>query len=327
MSDFDSPWKEALDHFLPAFLAFFFPEVHAGVDWSRDYEALDKELQQVAREGELGLRLADKLFRVWRPNGEEAWVLIHIEIQSQPDEEFAERMYVYNYRLYDRYRRPVVSLAVLGDERGSWRPNSFGYQLWGCAVRLDFPIAKLLDYARDLGALEALPNPFGLVVLAHLQTLATRRDPQTRQFWKTRLAKSLLNRGLEAAAIRQLFGLIDWMMDLPPELANAFSDDIRQFEEGRKMPYINSIERQILAESREEGRREGREEGREEGRQEGEILALRRSIALILDIKFGAAGLALLPDIAKLEDVSILRSLPEAIRAAATLEEVRACLP
>jgi hypothetical protein len=31
-------------------------------------------------------------------------------------------MYVYNYRLFDRYDRPVVSLAVLADASPTWRP-------------------------------------------------------------------------------------------------------------------------------------------------------------------------------------------------------------
>jgi len=31
--DFDSPWKEALEQALPDFLALFFPEAHAGIDW------------------------------------------------------------------------------------------------------------------------------------------------------------------------------------------------------------------------------------------------------------------------------------------------------
>ena len=50
LSDFDSPWKDALEQFFPAFLAFFFPRVHSAVDWSRDHEALDTELQQIVRE-------------------------------------------------------------------------------------------------------------------------------------------------------------------------------------------------------------------------------------------------------------------------------------
>ena len=42
--DFDSPWKEALEQALPDFLALFFPEAHAGTDWSRGYRFRDKEL-------------------------------------------------------------------------------------------------------------------------------------------------------------------------------------------------------------------------------------------------------------------------------------------
>ena len=35
--DYDSPWKEVLDRFLPQFLELFFPERHAGIDWSGGY--------------------------------------------------------------------------------------------------------------------------------------------------------------------------------------------------------------------------------------------------------------------------------------------------
>ncbi|MCG8353364.1 MAG: hypothetical protein MI924_36830 [Chloroflexales bacterium] len=42
-----------------------------------------------------------------------------IEIQGQEETAFAERMFVYHYRLFDRYHHPIVSLAVLGDERAT----------------------------------------------------------------------------------------------------------------------------------------------------------------------------------------------------------------
>jgi hypothetical protein len=86
-----------------------FPEAHAGIDWSRGYRFRDKELQQVVRDAELGRRYADKLAEVYTLDGAETWVLVHIEIQGQADPRFAERMYVYHYRLFDRYRRDVVS--------------------------------------------------------------------------------------------------------------------------------------------------------------------------------------------------------------------------
>jgi hypothetical protein len=39
MSEYDSPWKEALDAYFEPFLAFFFPQAHASIDWGRGYEA------------------------------------------------------------------------------------------------------------------------------------------------------------------------------------------------------------------------------------------------------------------------------------------------
>jgi len=62
--DYDSPWKEALERYLPDALALLFPAAFAGIDWSPGYSFLDKELQKVVRDARLGRRLADKLVRV-----------------------------------------------------------------------------------------------------------------------------------------------------------------------------------------------------------------------------------------------------------------------
>jgi len=74
--DFDSPWKEVLEYAFEDFLHFFFPEAAVGIDWGKGHRFLDKELQQVSRDGELGRRYADKLVQVYRKDGEEVWVLI-----------------------------------------------------------------------------------------------------------------------------------------------------------------------------------------------------------------------------------------------------------
>lgn len=72
--DFDSPWKEVLEYAFEDFLHFFFPEAAAGIDWGKGHRFLDKELQQVSRDAELGRRYADKLVQVYRKDGEEVWV-------------------------------------------------------------------------------------------------------------------------------------------------------------------------------------------------------------------------------------------------------------
>jgi hypothetical protein len=145
-TDYDSSWKAVLERYFPQFLEFFFPQIYAEIDWERGWEFLDKELQQVVRDADLGKRLVDKLVKVWRKDGTETFVLIHLEVQGQVDLRFAERMFEYHYRLHDRYHLPVVNLAVLADERTNWRPTHLEYSLWGCQVSFDFPVVKLLDY-------------------------------------------------------------------------------------------------------------------------------------------------------------------------------------
>ena len=213
--DLDGPWKEALEKFLESFLALCFPAVHSGINWSRGYESLDKELQQIVREARLRKRLADKLFKVWRTTGTEAWLLVHIEVQGQPESDFPERMYVYNYRIYDRYDHRVASLAVLCDDQPAWRPDRFSYDNWGCKVGIVFPVVKLIDYRRDEAALEHSANPFASVILAQLKVLETKREPATRWQWKIRLIKGLYDRGLNREQVRQLFRVIDWMLAAP----------------------------------------------------------------------------------------------------------------
>lgn len=155
----DAPWKEALDQFLNPFLAFFFPDLHQDIDWTRPYQALDKEFQQIIRGAAAGKALADKLYKVWLKTGSELWIIIHIEIQAQVDPKFPERMFDYNQRAYQLYRRLVISLALLCDEDPDWRPNYFGYGGWGSTMGLTFRPAKLLDYTGDREALERSKNP------------------------------------------------------------------------------------------------------------------------------------------------------------------------
>lgn len=60
-NDFDGPWKEVLDVYLEDILAFFFPDAHREIDWSRNPIPLDKELQQVAPDGASAAQAVDKL--------------------------------------------------------------------------------------------------------------------------------------------------------------------------------------------------------------------------------------------------------------------------
>lgn len=261
-ANYDDAWKEALERYFEAFIAFFFTDAHRDIDWARGYEFLDKEFQQLVREAEVGKRFVDKLIKVWLVDGEETWLLLHIEIQSQTDAAFAARMFTYHYRIFDRYNREVVSLAVLGDEQSDWRPQEYRYGRWGCEMRLRFPIVKLQDYGWE--ELESSQNPFAAVVMVHRKTQETTQQPSERLNWKLRLSKSLYRRGYERQDIVELLLLLDRMMRLPEPLELVFRDELKQFEEENQMPYMSSFERI----GREEGIQQGIQQGLKQGQQE-----------------------------------------------------------
>jgi hypothetical protein len=216
-----------------------------------------------------------------------------------------------NTRIFELYNRTVVSLAVLGDDRPNWRPDQFHYGRWGCEVGIRFPVVKLLDYAADVPALESNPNPFSAVVLAHLKTRETRQDPDARCIWKVRLIKSLYERGLSKEDVRQLFRLIDWMMDLPLAETRRFWQEMQQYEKEKQVPYITSVERLGI----EKGKCEGLIEGKREG--------LLKALTLGLKLKFGTEGLALMPVLQVITEVDKLETLCDAIESLPSLEEFR----
>jgi hypothetical protein len=195
------------------------------------------------REAEVGRRYVDKLVKVWTLDGVECWVLIHIEIQTTREAEFPRRMYVYNYRVIDRYNRAVASLAVLADDDPDWRPSEYRSSLFGCEAGICFPTVKLLDFAEHEAMLEASPNPFATVVLAHLKARQTYDNLADRHAWKIRLVRGLYERGLNAQEVRELFRVIDWMIELPPTLEIVFTQEMDKIQKEKQMLYVTSIER------------------------------------------------------------------------------------
>ncbi|MEA5596694.1 cytosolic protein [Rivularia sp. UHCC 0363] len=308
---YDSPWKEILQLYFQDFMLFFFPQFHAQIDWSKEPVFLDKELQQVIRDAELGKRLVDKLVKIYLLDGTESWILIHIEVQGQEEDEFSRRMYVYNYRIFDCYNRSVVSIAILGDANSDWRPHQFGYNLFGCRLDFQFPIVKLIDYRQRFEELEASSNPFATLVMAHLIGLETGDNRTQRKQRKIALIRGLYEKGFEREKVVNLFRLIDWMLTLPLELEREFWREYREYEESKDMRYVTSVERI------------GIEQGIEQGIKQGTKQGLIKGIALGLQLKFGDSGTNLLPEIEEIGDVDVLSAVLDAIAFVETIEQLR----
>ncbi|NJK64252.1 MAG: hypothetical protein HC921_17570 [Synechococcaceae cyanobacterium SM2_3_1] len=271
-SDLDPAWKETLDLYFEPFLAFLFPEAHAAINWDQSVEFLDKEFQDLIPEAEIGRRYADKLVKAWLNNGEEAFILIHLEVQSQEDSGFAQRMFIYHYRIFDYYHKRVMSLAVLGYERSSWRPDRYIYTLAGCELSLKFPIVKLVDYEDRWSELEVSDNPMAVVVMAHLRSRMTKSDAQARKQWKWILTRRLYERGYSREDVIRLIRVMDRIMTLPPELKRQFREELEQYEAEVKMPLLSSME--------ELAKEEGIQIGEQRGIQRVAINMLRQGMSI-----------------------------------------------
>ncbi|MBI4854474.1 MAG: hypothetical protein HY819_21965 [Acidobacteria bacterium] len=156
--DNDSVWKELLEKYLKEFMEYFFPYAHSQIDWEKGYTFLDKELQKVVRTAVGKRRYVDKLVKIWLKSGEETWVLLHIEIQNQWEEDFSERIYIYQYRIFDRYKKKVATFVIFTDENPNWRPDKFEYNLLGTQQLCKYKTVKLLDYKNSWKELEENNN-------------------------------------------------------------------------------------------------------------------------------------------------------------------------
>lgn len=284
-TEYDSPWKDMLSIYFQEFISFFFPFVDSEIDWDKPIEFLDKELKQVTRDAEVGRRFADTLVKVYLLNGQESWLYVHVEVQSQSETDFAERVFIYNNRISEQYGCLVESLVILADDNINWKPHHFSSRAIRTTKEFDFPIVKLLDYKQRWSDLEASRNPFATVVMVHLRSLETRRDRPQRKEHKLTLIKRLYEQGFSREDIINLYALIDWMMTLPDELEQEFQRELSQYEESKKMRYVTSIERK------------GEQRGEIKGKLLGKMLATQQLVIRQLKRRLGEINSSLVEQV------------------------------
>ena len=110
-ADQDSPWKRILQLYVRESIEFLFPHVSDQIDWTRPVEFLDKEFQKLTPDSEIGKRFADQLVRAYKKGGQSVILLIHLEVQVEPETIFPERMFTYVIRIFDYFHQAPIILA------------------------------------------------------------------------------------------------------------------------------------------------------------------------------------------------------------------------
>jgi predicted transposase/invertase (TIGR01784 family) len=289
----DSAWKDIIRDYLPDFLTWYFPAVAAAVDLSARPVFRDKELNRISRGNRLPGRVADLLVELPPAGGADlhpppTLILCHVEIQGSPESTFAERLFQYSYRIYDRFGHFPVTLVVLADSNTRFRPTEFTRDLLGATLRLEFHTAKLIDYRERVRVPGEDENIFATVTRIHLavqQEKLQRKwsDDRSRYELKRRLMREVVeeraDRLEEQKKLLGLLAFLDWLVALPKELDQLFFDETETARGAQTMPYVTSWERM--------GIEKGIEQGFVQGRQAGELRERHAVLKRLLDRKFG----------------------------------------
>lgn len=310
-SDYDSPWKQALDLWLDSFLALFFPEVHAAIDWSVPPEPQNSELAQFLPEDETGRLYVDHLVKGRLRSGVDCSLFLHIEIQGRDRKAFRRRMFGYRIRVHDHTGGPVESLVLLTEGGGSGHLAHHREEGILSGVAFWYPVARLAALWPRWRELERSGDPIALVVLAHLASQRSRKNPRMRYNWKVRLARRVLRAGHDEATAGHLLRFVDWLLRLPRELQDDFR--LRRAvlkEEIMGRPYVTQCEELMMEEAREQGLAEG----------------VVSTLADVLLARFGRSADTAVQAVRGVTDVGRLQRLARVAAVCADVEEFRRAL-
>jgi len=250
----DSLWKAILEDVFDDFLRFFYQDADTLFDVDRGFEFLDKELEELfPQEDDTNIRYVDKLVKVFLKDGQEKWILVHVEVQGYRDLHFEERMFTYYYRIKDRYQHDITAWAIFTDNHVNYHPIEFNSEFLGTSVCYKFNTYKVI--AQDEALLKLSNNPFSVIVLTVLLEIkkSVFQDKELIDL-KIGLVKNLLEKGFSKEKIRQLLNFLKYYVRLKEENAEIFEHKLSHLT-GKTYPV--GIEQFLLHRERKQGIEEG----------------------------------------------------------------------
>ena len=144
------------------FLTYFYSNASEIFDYSKGFEFLDKELEQIEIPSEGKNQFADKLVKFHTKEGEEKWFLIHIEVQRYEDKNFPLRMFTYYYRIFDKHHKRISAFALFTEDAPNFRPDKYQTTFLETSICYKYKIFKLSDYQPT--DFQKSDNPFTIIL-------------------------------------------------------------------------------------------------------------------------------------------------------------------
>jgi len=273
----DELWKELISGSFHDMLRSVLPEMASVADTSKPVRFLETELRRLARFTRRyssshpdSRKFVDILAEVPLISGENAWILLHVEIQGRGGKEnFPLRMHRYRCLLEGRYNRPVAGLAILVQPIAANQAEGiYCWEGYGSRVLYEYPVFKI--YEGDEEALQKSDNPFDLAHYAGMQAWKQRGSDTRKLDYMKLLLAELDRRGWSHEAKMALLWFIEGVMHIADEdVWEEWEEELEKRKETGDM-YVSLMERK--------GIKKGVEQGIQQGIQQGKIEMIREML-------------------------------------------------
>ncbi|OQP13349.1 Rpn family recombination-promoting nuclease/putative transposase [Geobacillus thermoleovorans] len=269
--DHDRLFKELLSTFFEEFLLLFFPNVYEHID-VRHLSFLTEELFTDVTAGEK--HRVDLLVET-KMKGEEGLIIVHVEHQSYAQRTFPERMFLYFSRLFQKYRRRILPIAIFSYDEHHDEPSSLVVQ---------FPFLTVLDFRFLTVELRKLPwreyirrdNPVAAALLSKMGYNESEKVEVKKEF-----LRMLVRLELDEAKQRLLFGFFETYLRLSEAEEIQLRNEVSQMEtkEAKQvMELIISYEQRGIEKGIQQGVKQGIEQGLKQGIKQGMKQGMKQGI-------------------------------------------------
>ncbi|WP_407272729.1 Rpn family recombination-promoting nuclease/putative transposase [Radiobacillus sp. PE A8.2] len=249
----DQLFKQLIHTFFAEFLEAFYPEVHQHIDFS-SVKPLPEETFTDLIEGES--RRADIVLQA-KLKGTDTILIIHVEPQSYPQANFHERMYLYFSLLYNKYRKPILPIAIFSYDDYRNEQDTF---------TMAFPFFQVLTFNYLMLELRKINwrnyiesnNPVAAALLSKMGYTEKEKVQVKKEF-----LRMIVKLEINPAKSELINGFFESYLSLNEKEEEQLMKEIKELGPQEAEPILK-----LPNSWRDKGLREGREQGREEGNQE-----------------------------------------------------------
>jgi predicted transposase YdaD len=242
----DQLFKQLIHNFFSEFLDLFFPTVYQHIDFS-SLKPMSEEMFTDLFSGEC--RRADIVIEA-KLKGQETLIIIHVEPQSYGQPDFNERMYHYFSLLYNKYRKPILPIAIFSYDENRYERNEYN---------ITFPFFHVLSFQFLMVELRKMNwkqyiQSNNLIAAALISKMGYSRTERVQV--KKEFLRMLVKMEINPAKMELINGFFETYLSLNESEEKTLMEEIKQLNSDEKEQILKLPNSWV-----EKGKKEGIQEG------------------------------------------------------------------